>query len=778
VLSVSAFPTNPVIDNFNRPSGILGLNWNYSNTSRVRIQHYPASNSDGVVQVRDSNSVDWAFWRSAQFGANQEAYFTFSKVSTVGTTQGLLLKLIGNNPNATNNSSWIQVAYNAVSHTVSVMTKNAGQNVNNAVTQVSFPATFAANDQLGARTWADGLVKVYKNGAEIGSVNVTATSNPWPAALAAGGGYLGVRFIGTTNTDDARFDNFGGGNVLSLYDTNLYEVGPGYPYSVIQDALDAAAASPGDDLVVVYPGTPDLTNPRANPRGAYYENLIITSPVMLQGVGPGGVISATNTTVPGSIIDGSAFGGDTALADAWRARIAGLTWIGNQTISEGEVIYLLAQSDTQYTSGFKTTIDGLDLRGGDQQGQANTLTQGGAIFANTYIRNLQVTNNVVESNNSSYGTLRFGTPDLLPDPSNHNENLRIANNRIIANAGTNLAGGIALFAGTDNYEVANNDICGNFSAEYGGGISVYGYSPNGKIHDNRIYFNQSYDEGGGIIIAGQLPADPAILSPGSGPVDIFNNLIQGNLANDDGGGIRFLMAGNFPMNVYNNIIVNNVSTHEGGGISLNDAPNVRIYNNTIVKNITTATALTSNGFPAPAGVSTSANSDLLQATLPGGSPIFSQPLLFNNIFWDNRAGTRGLTTVTGIGAGGPGDIFEWNVGVADGFGTLNPDASDFVGDPLFVATIDIPLSFATWRTNPNFVGAIMVTADLPPNLLSDYHLQSGSPAIDFGIASRSGVSAPSFDIDGEARPGGNGIDAGADEAILALALRLIRLLRP
>ena len=120
------------------------------------------------------------------------------------------------------------------------------------------------------------------------------------------------------------------------------------------------------------------------------------------------------------------------------------------------------------------------------------------------------------------------------------------------------------------------------------------------------------------MIAGQLPTTPGALSPGSGPVDIYANQIQANLANDDGGGIRFLMAGNFPMNVYNNMIVNNVSTHEGGGIALNDAPNVRVFNNTIMKNLTTATAVTSNGTPAPAGLSTSANSDQLQATLPAG----------------------------------------------------------------------------------------------------------------------------------------------------------------
>ena len=123
------------------------------------------------------------------------------------------------------------------------------------------------------------------------------------------------------------------------------------------------------------------------------------------------------------------------------------------------------------------------------------------------------------------------------------------------------------------------------------------------------------------MIAGELPADPATLSPGAGPVDVYANLIQANLANDDGGGLRFLMAGNFPFNVYNNMIVNNVSTHEGGGISLNDAPDVRVYNNTIMKNITTATAMTSNGLPAPAGlVHQRATATCCRRRCRGGAP--------------------------------------------------------------------------------------------------------------------------------------------------------------
>ena len=60
----------------------------------------------------------------------------------------------------------------------------------------------------------------------------------------------------------------------------------------------------------------------------------------------------------------------------------------------------------------------------------------------------------------------------------------------------------------------------------------------GTISRNRIWFNGSYDEGGGIMVGGELPADPTALSEGSGPVTIEHNMIQANLANDDGGGIR------------------------------------------------------------------------------------------------------------------------------------------------------------------------------------------------------------------------------------------------
>ena len=572
-------------------------------------------------------------WNGAAstYGGAQEAYVTITDVSTTANRQGVVLKY-----NATSSIS----VYRQNATTVAVQTFDT---TNGLVVQTTFAAAIGNSDVLGARALADGTVRVYENGALLGSVNVTTTPTPW-TTNPANGGRIGLTFNGTTNTaaGDAHVDNFSGGNYVAppagpTYTPNLYEVGPGHPFGTIQSALDAAAASAGDDLVVVYPGPLPTANPRSNPRGAYYENLIMTTPVKLQGVGPGGIRGTE--TVRGSIVDGGAFAGDGPTAAAWYQKIASITWDGNQSINDGAVVTVLTH-DGVFTPAFMGAIDGFDLRGGDQQGfpgninviggfptglPANLVTQGGAVFANAYARHLRITNNVVQNNGGAYGTIRIGTPDLGLD-QNHNEGVRIADNRIIANGGTNLAGGIGIFAESDGYEVAANDICGNFSAEYGGGLTVYGRSPNGSIHHNRIWFNRSYDEGGGVMIAGALPNDPSQASTGTGPVSIHHNVIQSNLANDDGGGVRFLMAGNFQMDVFDNVIANNVSTHEGGGVGLNDAPDVRFYNNTVMKNVTTATALTSNGTPAPAGLSTSENSAPLQATLPPGFTGVQQPV--------------------------------------------------------------------------------------------------------------------------------------------------------
>ncbi|MBI4933608.1 MAG: IPT/TIG domain-containing protein [Actinobacteria bacterium] len=608
----------------------------------------------------------------------------------------------------------------------------------------------------------------------------------------------------------------------------------------IQRAIEAADGLAGNSIIVVYPNEA-AQYADFNPDQAYFENLVVHNKVKLQGVGPG------STTVPGSRIDGRYYWsvneqGTPTYQDYWQTLVEGLPVAGNPAMSEGEVIYVRPERTNQFNAGsgnnsFATSIDGFTITGGDQQGQptnmnfigggpvtnpqpVNAEAQGGGVFLNSYANNTIISNNVFQSNGGTFGgAIRVGTPELSSlggSPDNHNDNVRILSNRIVANGGTNLAGAIGIFYGSDDYRISGNDICGNSSAEYGGGISHYGVSQRGRIDHNRIGFNQAYDEGGGVMIAGELPTNTGQLSTGAGQVTVDANEIVANLSNDDGGGLRFLMAGgpnNARMTVTNNIIANNVATHEGAGVAIDDTPDVRIVNNTIVKNITTATAMTSDGLPAPAGVSTGANSALLQARLNrlGGlarSTKFSNPVLLNNIFWDNRAGTWTASGVTGIGlAGDASPIFPWDVGTTDGSGTPKmfgsvydsaPSSPLYHGGTGFNATgngnnllaggpnpagfkspYDVKVSIASWRTFPNFRPAAIVTLDLPIRQLADYRLSTTRPGpervIDGGLAqataasafSPTTVQAAATDIDDGTRtlP-----DVGADEFASAASI--------
>jgi hypothetical protein len=453
------------------------------------------------------------------------------------------------------------------------------------------------------------------------------------------------------------------------------------------------------------------------------------------------------------------------------------------------------------------TITGANVTGFGAPGA--TVTQGGGLYVHASATNLRITNDLIVGNSGTYGGgIRVGTPYV---PNNNNRNISISYDRIRDNGGTNLAGGVGIFAGANSYSVDNNDICGNFSAEYGGAVSHFGLSANGVIDHNRMWFNETYDEGGAVMVAGELPANPDNLSAGSGPVTIRNNEIVANNANDDGGGVRLLQVNDARMDIVNNIIADNLSTHEGGGVALDDATHVRFLNNTVARNITTATAVTSDGNPAPAGLSTGRNSIQLQVTLPAGRSVFSNPVMRNNVFWENMAGTWDGTTVTGIGLTGDAAPKNfWDMGAPDGSGTLSPTRSVLTrpnsgqataagpnipgtnvpltstrttspyfdelvtgnGAIKFVNPYSVGVDVSTLRTFPGFRQSVIVSRNAAPDALGNYHLNSGSTAVNLATAAASYglpwftsttvVTAPTTDIDGNARLGAF-IEAGADE---------------
>jgi hypothetical protein len=629
---------------------------------------------------------------------------------------------------------------------------------------------------------------------------------------------------------------------------------PDYGTHAVQAGLDAAAGRPNasypgpvgqrgpEALVVVYPNT-DSTDPY-NTESAYYENLILHSPAKVQGVGPGGAIPGSSD-VPGTVIDGSGYQADAQSGTDWVALMTSLAFDGNPNIYEGPTVTVVANDGgsgsgttrvAQFRSNFPASIDGVKITGGNHDGfpnnrdqitgapngQTATVTmQGGGIYVNAQAHSLQITNDVIQGNSGSYGGgIRLGTPEI---GYNANDNIRIAYNRIDKNGGTNLAGGIGIFSGATGYRVDHNSLCANFSAEYGGAISHFGLSNGGQIDHNRIWFSRSYDEGGAVFVGGELPVNPNTMTQGAGTVTIRENVMQANLSNDDGGAIRLLMVDgkrrsqtgqlNFGtmqlfddrINILNNTIANNISTHEGGGIALDDATNVVVANNTISHNTTTATAITSDGQPAPAGLSTAANSILLQAELDkrygvNSRALFSKPTLFNNLFTDNRAGSWSAATgLQGIGlAGDPGPLRLWDIGRFDGLcsggnarrcltpvrnrfdtsvlndanvttlaNNLVGTAVNFVDDSYRVSINALP-----WRGYPQFVGAVLIAADLPVGQMGNYHLDTGSSAINAGAASTTSVGgisstvpAPTIDIDdqGRANSTANPNDIGSDE---------------
>jgi hypothetical protein len=574
----------------------------------------------------------------------------------------------------------------------------------------------------------------------------------------------------------------------------------------IQAAIDAA--TPGD-LILVPPGLPQTDGTLA----PYEEYVVMWKPVRLQGYGADSTKINVTLLTPADL-------------DAWHARIDALVAAGTVDLLPGQTaisatdhgagIMVLAK-DGDWGPGVAARIDGFTISGS---------VVGSGIYVNGYARYLEIANNNITLNNGVFGGgIRLGHPFVdngagnLVYQSAFNEDVLIHNNQVSANGTKNAAGGgIALFHGSTNYQVTDNFVCGNFSSADGAGIGHLGLSNNGTIANNTILFNHVYQQtagfgggGGGIYVSGGAGLTQSTLGPGAGDVSIVSNLIQGNqAATDDGAGIfAQYINGNevatlpisqiYELNIYNNIIVNNV-TGLAGAVTLQDAINADIRNNTIAHNdsIAISAAAFSGNINAsvkqPAGIVARAHTPNLANEVGAG---FSDPLLENNIIWQNRSfhwdvslnsGQGGL--LPDIGAGDP-PVYN-DLAVLGITGNLNPvsclltdpaypgGSNNISGDPMFTASyvnggpsylvsadpISSIQTIPAFDEGGNFIdlslGPLTLHDPVTGLLLGDYHIPVGSPAEDAG-ASVAGIALLVFDFDGDNRPSGVQADIGADE---------------
>ena len=275
-------------------------------------------------------------------------------------------------------------------------------------------------------------------------------------------------------------------------------------------------------------------------------------------------------------------------------------------------------------------------------------------------------------------------------------------NWVCGNLSTGDGGGMAHLGFSFNGDIEHNTILFNQSTNptistNGGGVVVMTTAPDGA--------SATQPECGSVTDIDCAPG----LGDGTGPgLTINANLIMGNAAESgSGGGIRFqgvngteisrfplISAQWYGVTVTNNIIANNVAGWDGAGISLQDALAVNLINNTVISNDSTASAgvlfntlgaplasspgatnqttSTTTSAPQPAGLVAIQNSPPLIASLPatvlcplghavglniinGACRKFSVPLLYNNVFWQNRS------FFIGVGSLGTGTQNQQNV---------------------------------------------------------------------------------------------------------------------
>lgn len=574
------------------------------------------------------------------------------------------------------------------------------------------------------------------------------------------------------------------GITLNINESPIVRVAAGQS---IQTAIDNAASG---SLILVAPGH-------------YPEHLIMYKKLRLQGYGAYSTFLDALPLMPGQ---------DTA----WDAKVQSLIDSGKIQLIDGERPtfflergsgILVATKNGEFNRTKSARIDGFTI---------TAAITGGGIFVNAYAHFLEIGNNVIVSNQGTIGGgIRVGTPSLINANSSgylssFNDNLFIHNNAISMNGSVDNGGGIALNNGSDNYRVNDNFICGNYTLQYGAGIVHHGLSSGGIIQRNRILFNESTDEGAGIMLTGELmPPESPFLTPGVGTTTINSNLIQGNMAGDDGAGIRVLMANgqdvannrNNPLRwhsllIANNMIVNNVSADVGGGISLDDAALIAIYNNTIADNDSSGTGVdafgnctvgnpigqtcppgaggVNNSVPRAAGIGANAHSAGLQAAFGNAyRQTYSKPIMANNIIWHNRSFWWDATANGGTGAlqPAPASPIYWDLAVY-GLGSpvrLNPTygvLTDVTGYSPTNTASNPNLSsayFNVLKATAGGLGNLVYVVFSPITQTGNYHILSGSSAISRGTANPLATLAVlRTDYDRQTRPNGS-VDAGADE---------------
>lgn len=354
-----------------------------------------------------------------------------------------------------------------------------------------------------------------------------------------------------------------------------------------------------------------------------------------------------------------------------------------------------------YTENLLIQKNGITLKGA---GQGQSVIQG-ADKTNPVVR-IQDVDNSVQLTGFTI-TKGFSNVDSQGGGIDiNNASPVIQDNEITGNSSKVLGGGIAVRGSASNPSVRRNVIRNNQASNrqsgdwggYGGGIFIGG-GASGTFSRNEITDNQAWKRGGGIY-SGAVSDGNNLIPSGASPL-VYKNLIARNSSDFDGG--VYVTAGDSAPKFLNNLVIDNQADWQGGGgISIGSGSKATIINNTIVG----TKRVNASGYGiyvADSAASVEVRNNIVAFNQDIGIRAISSTLLEYNDVYSHPEGDY-----AGSGVVGTGSISL---------------------DPLFVD-----------RT------------------VGDYHLNSGSPAIDAGDP-----SSAYNDVDGSRNDmgayGGPGINA-------------------
>jgi hypothetical protein len=474
------------------------------------------------------------------------------------------------------------------------------------------------------------------------------------------------------------------------------------------------------------------------------------TPGVCDGLDAGGCIQLTTAQCSSSLTSTNPNSRSNFLCNP--SRIDGISFIDSSQGGGG--IFLHGWNHNTEVSNNRVYANAGTLTGGITVGQVEvpdgTISGDGFTqLAFGFNSNVNVHNNAVTQNASFGDEINSTTPSSAGGVTfcSGADNYHFNYNWVCGNMSSGDGGGVAHFGFSYNGDISHNWVVFNQSNNptlptYGGGIVVQGVPPDGTFCENATIDQDCAPE----------------LSDGVAPgLVIDGNLIIGNTAESGkGGGLRLQLVNGTDLqrsptnpnrwhsvSVTNNIIANNVAGWSGGGVSLQDALRVNFINNTVVSNdvtassgvlfntdlakkgnipppqctnppnpnvpdpICTGTPITTSTYQ-PAGLETARNTPNLEAAQTNvncfvatpPSACFSNPVLRNDLFWQNRSF---FISVGGTGAGiqqnvvtlnptlnqaghqtgycAPGAVY-WDLGAFGDTGSTN-HASGFTLNPTF-----------------------------------------------------------------------------------------------